>query len=148
MAWTYLYKDIKAFNELFPGEKYEINHRDNNNKNNNINNLFICTVEVNRLNKKKYKGKTKNNYKGVYIINNKNFEIERNDYNETKDNKTIYRIMFKGKYVDIVQDEKEAADIYDNMLISYIKNKYGSLQLINDNVLNNNENIEKFKNEF
>ena len=34
------------------------------------------------------------------------------------------------------------------MLLSYIKNKYGSLQLINDNVLNNNENIEKFKNEF
>ena len=55
MAWTFLYKDIKAFDLVFPGQKYEINHRDNNNKNNNINNLFICNIEVNRLNKRKYK---------------------------------------------------------------------------------------------
>jgi hypothetical protein len=143
VAWTYLYKDIKEFNNAYPNEKYEINHRDNNQQNNNINNLIICNIEINRLNKRKYKN-TKNNYKGVYKINNKPFEIEkRNDYEITKDC-IVYKVVFKGKFVDYIIDEKEAADMYDKMLISYILNKYGSLSLINDNVLNDNNNLNEF----
>ena len=147
MAWTFLYKDIKAFDLVFPGQKYEINHRDNNNKNNNINNLFICNIEINRLNKRKYTGKNiKNKYKGVYLVNNKKIEIERDDIKDINDNKTVYKIVFKGKFVDHCEDQEEGANIYDNMLISYIHSKYGSLDLLNTNVLNNNDNLTKFKN--
>jgi hypothetical protein len=53
-----------------------------------------------------------------------------------------------GKFVNYTDDEEKGAKIYDKMLISYIMNKYGSLSLINDNVLNDNNNIEEFKNEF
>jgi hypothetical protein len=150
VAWTYLYKDIKEFNNAYPDEKYEINHRDNNNKNNNVNNLIICNIELNRLNKRKYKGKCKNNYKGVYkvLVNNKDFEINKDENCDITKDGIIYKIVFKGKFVDYKEDEKEAANIYDKMLISYIVNKYGSLSLINDNVLNNNNNLDLFKNEF
>ena len=150
IAWTFLYKDIKAYKETFNNEKYEINHRDNNNQNNNINNLFICNVELNRLNKKKYKGKCTNNFKGVYKVslNNKPFEIDKKDDCDITKDGIIYKVVFMGKFVNYTDDEEKGAKIYDKMLISYIMNKYGSLSLINDNVLNDNNNIEEFKNEF
>ena len=144
IAWTFLYDDIKEYKKEFgENSKYEVNHRDNIRHNNAIKNLIISTPELNKLNKGKYKN-NKGKYKGVYEYKTTEWEINKYDY-EVEDDKT-FRVFFKGKPIGIFKDETEAANAYDLMLISYIHNKYKSIDLINEKAINIISNLEKFKN--
>ncbi len=140
VAYTFLYKDIKEYKETFKDQKFQINHKDNNILNNHINNLCVTTVELNLLNRKKFN--TNNKFKGVYSINKKRFEIT----GDLSQKYEYYVVVFKGKYIDKVNNEEEAANIYDRMLITYVLSKYKTLEVLNKNILNNDNNLLEYNN--